>query len=166
MNRRLISISLFICAVLSFSSCKKEDSGSNSAASLNSGQSQVNCTVSGAASSSFKSNTMISTVLKSTDLINISGSALVGTSAQIVMIILPANATTTTYTSKSNNSGDFAFSFSDGSTGWAADSDHDFSVVVTKVTATEIEGTFSGTLVNDDTNTQVTVKDGSFAAKF
>jgi hypothetical protein len=39
-------------------------------------------------------------------------------------------------------------------------------VVVTKVSDNEIEGTFSGTMKNDDQNTTVTVTDGKFAAKF
>jgi hypothetical protein len=166
MNRKLSVISFFISTVLLLSACKKDETNDTGASSLQPGKSQISCTVSGAASSSFSSNIMLSTVLKSTDLMNISGSVVSGTTAEIVMIILPANITAGTYTSASNNSGDFAFSYSNGSVGWAADVDPVFTVVVTKSTATEIEGTFSGILNNDNFNTQVTIKDGKFAAKF
>lgn len=166
MNRKLISLTLFLASVLLFSGCKKDETENPGAASLASGKSQISCTISGAASSSFNSNIQLSTVLKSSDLMNISGSAISGMGAEIVMMILPANITTGTYTSASNNSGDFAFSYSNGSVGWAADVSPVFTVVVTKSTSTEIEGTFSGILTNDDQGNQVTVKDGKFAAKF
>lgn len=166
MNHKLLSLSLFLTTILLFSACKKDDKTDSGASSLQPGQSQISCTISGAASSSFKSNVMISTVLKSNYLMNISGSSITGTGTEIVMLILPAAVTTGTYTSASNNSGDFAFSYSNGATGWAADVSPVFTVVVTKSTATEIEGTFSGVLNNDDLNNQVTVKDGKFAAKF
>jgi hypothetical protein len=166
MNRRLLSLSLFLTALILFAGCKKDESDDSGAASLSPGKSQISCTISGAATSSFNSNLQLSTVLKSTDLMNISGSAITGTTAEIVMMILPANITTGTYTSASNNSGDFAFAYSNGSVGWAADVSPVFTVVVTKSTATEIEGTFSGILTNDDLGNEVTVKDGKFAAKF
>ena len=166
MNRNLLVFTLFLTTALLFSGCKKDETKDPGAASLSPGKSQISCTISGAASSSFNSNIQLSTVLKSTDLMNISGSAISGTTAEIVMMILPANITTGTYTSASNNSGDFAFSYSNGSVGWAADVSPVFTVVVTKATATEIEGTFSGILNNDDQGNQVTVKDGKFAAKF
>jgi hypothetical protein len=166
MNQRLLSLSLFLTALFLFSGCKKDEADTSGAASLSPGKSQISCTVSGAATSSFNSNIQLSSVLKSTDLMNISGSALSGMGAEIVMMILPADITAGTYTSASNNSGDFAFSYSNGSLGWAADVSPVFTVVVTKSTATEIEGTFSGILNNDDLGNQVTVKDGKFAAKF
>lgn len=97
---------------------------------------------------------------------NISGSAFSGTTTEMVMLILPANVTAGTYTSASNNSGDFAFSYTNGSLGWAADVSPVFTVIVTRSTATEIEGTFSGILNNQDLGSQVTVKEGKFAAKF
>lgn len=166
MKRKLFSLTLFLATVLLFSGCKKDESAASGASTLQPGKSQISCTVTGAASSAFNSNIMLSTVLKSTDLMNISGSAVTGTTAEIVMMILPANITTGTYTSASNNSGDFAFSYSNGSVGWAADVSPVFTVVVTKSTSTEIEGTFSGVLKNDDLGNQVTVKDGKFAAKY
>jgi hypothetical protein len=166
MNRKLLSLTLFLTTALLFSGCKDDETDNSGADSLSPGKSQISCTVSGAATSSFNSNIQLSTVLKSTDLMNISGSAFTGTTAEIVMIILPANITTGTYTSASNNSGDFAFSYSNGSVGWAADVSPVFTIIVTKSTATEIEGTFSGILNNDDLGNQVTIKDGKFAAKF
>lgn len=166
MNRKLLSLSLFLTVVILFSGCKKDEADPSGAESLSPGKSQISCTITGAATSSFSSNILLSSVLKSTDLMNISGSAISGTTAEIVMMILPANITAGTYTSASNDSGDFAFSYSNGAVGWAADVSPVFTVVVTKSTATEIEGTFSGILNNDDLGNQVTVKDGKFAAKF
>lgn len=166
MNRKLFFLTLFLTTAILFSGCKKDETDNSGASSLSPGKSQISCTVSGGATSSFNSNILLSSVLKSTDLMNISGSAVTGTTAEIVMMILPANIAAGTYTSASNNSGDFAFSYSNGSVGWAADVSLVFTVVVTKSTSTEIEGTFSGILNNDDLGNQVTVKDGKFAAKF
>lgn len=39
-------------------------------------------------------------------------------------------------------------------------------VAITKLTDTEIEGTFSGKLVNDDKGTSITVSNGKFAGRF
>ncbi|MBK7213227.1 MAG: hypothetical protein IPH88_08050 [Bacteroidales bacterium] len=166
MNFRILSLSMFLTSVLLFTGCKKEETDDSGAASLLPGKSQISCTVSGAATSSFNSNIQLSSVLKSDVLMNISGSSVTGMSSEIVMLILPANVTAGTYTSESNNSGDFAFSYSKGADGWAADVSPVFTVVVTKSTATEIEGTFSGVLNNDNLGNQVTIKDGKFAAKF
>jgi|APIni6443716594_1056825.scaffolds.fasta_scaffold49335_3 hypothetical protein len=166
MNRKLSLLTLFLTIAILFAGCKEDEADDSGAASLSPGKSQISCTISGAATSSFNSNIQLSTVLKSTDLMNISGSAVTGMTAEIIMMILPANITTGTYTSASNNSGDFAFSYSNGSVGWAADISPVFTVIVTKSTATEIEGTFSGILTNDDLGNQVTIKDGKFAAKF
>jgi hypothetical protein len=166
MNRKLLSIALFFSVVLLFSGCKKDETTDPGTSSLASGQSQISCSVSGAASSSFSSNLMLSTVLKSTSLINISGSSLNGLTTEIVMIILPADATPGTYTSASHNSGNLAFSYSKGSDAWAADVDPLFTIVVTSASSTEIAGTFSGTITNDDMGSQVTVTNGKFAAKY
>ncbi len=166
MNFRLLTISMFLTALSLLSGCKKEESDNSGATSLLPGKSQISCTVSGAATSSFNSNIQLSSVLKSDVLMNISGSSFTGMSTEIVLMILPANIATGTYTSASNNSGDFAFSYSNGADGWAADVSPVFTVIVTKSTATEIEGTFSGVLNNDDLGSQVTIQDGKFAAKF
>jgi len=166
MNRKLFSLSLFLTTALLFSGCKKDETNDTGVASLSPGKSQISCTISDAATSSFNSNILLSSVLKSSDLINISGSAVTGMTAEIVMMILPADITTGTYTSASNNSGDFSFSYSNGSLGWAADVSPIFTVVVTKSTATEIEGTFSGSLINETLENQVSVTNGKFAAKY
>jgi len=166
MNRKLLSLTLFLTTVILFSECKKDEADTSGTSSLSPGKSQISCTVSGAATSSFNSNILLSSVLKSTDLMNISGSTFSGTTTEMVMMILPANITTGTYTSANSNSGYFSFSYINGSVGWASDVSPVFTVIVTRSTATEIEGTFSGILNNDDLGNQVTVKDGKFAAKF
>ncbi len=166
MKRKLLSLTLFLVTVLIFSACKKDKTEDPGAASLSPGKSQISCTVSGTATSSFNSNILLSSVLKSSDLMNISANAVTGTAVESVMMILPANITAGTYSSANNNSIDFAFSYSNGSVGWASDTNPVFTVIVTKATASEIEGTFSGILSNDDLGNQVTVKDGKFAAKF
>jgi hypothetical protein len=166
MKLKILAISLLLSATLFNAGCKKDQTDDPDASSLQAGQSQISCTVSGATSSSFNSSTLISTAAKSSDLMNIAGSAVSGVTAEIVMMILPANIAVGTYSSAGSGSDLFTITYSKGGDGWASDSDAAFTVVVTKVSDTEIEGTFSGTMKNDDQNTTVTVTDGKFAAKF
>jgi hypothetical protein len=165
MTRKLLPLILIAAVVIFFSGCKKDETPDEGASTLNPGQSQISCSVSGAASSSFTSNILISTAIRSDLLLNISGGNANVTNPEIVMIILPRSITTGTYNSSAMDNGEFAFTFTSGSSGWANDKTKPFSIVVTTVTATEVEGTFSGTLINDD-NTTVDVSSGKFAAKF
>jgi hypothetical protein len=165
MNQKLFTLSLFIAAAILFNACKKDDSDKNDSSSLNPGQSQISCTVSGGATSSFTSNLLMSTATRSSDLMNISGGALNGTNAEIVMIILPRTVVTGTYTSADMDNGMFAIAYSNGSMGWGNDKSETFNLVVSKVTATEVEGTFNGKIISDDYPV-VQISNGKFAAKF
>lgn len=165
MNRNLLPFALITAVVMLFSGCKKEETPDEGASTLNPGQSQISCSVSGAASSSFTSNILISTAIRSDLLLNISGGNANAMNPEIVMIILPRSITTGTYTSADMDVDGFAFTYTTSSKGWANDKTKSFSLVVTKVTANEVEGTFSGTLINDE-NTTVDISNGKFAAKF
>jgi hypothetical protein len=166
MKLKVLTVAFLLSATLFNAGCKKDKTDDPDSSSLQAGQSQISCTVSGATSSSFNSSTLISTAARSSDIMNIAGSAVSGVSAEIVMMILPANIAVGTYSSASVGSDYFSISYSKGGDGWASDSDPAFTVVVTKVSDSEIEGTFSGTLKNDSQSTTVTVTDGKFAAKF
>jgi hypothetical protein len=84
---------------------------------------------------------------------------------EIAMLLLPSNVAPGTY-SYSSGLSTFEFSYSNGSNGWATDAGQVFTIMVSKATATEIEGTFSGVLKNDELNTTVSLTNGKFAAKF
>ena len=164
-----ISFVLAIASALLFNACKKDDTVS--AANLSAGHSKVSLTASGATSGNFSSNDLISTVAKSGADINLSASFVNTTSftTEIVMMLLPADITTGTYNFKTMPSSTVlpTFVYTKGATGWAATpSESEFSIVVSKATSTEIEGTFSGTVHNDTDGTDVTISNGRFAAKY
>lgn len=165
MTRKLLPLALITAVVILFSGCKKDENPDDGSSSLNPGQSQISCSVSGASSSSFSSNILISTAIRSDLLMNISGGNASTMNPEIVMIILPRTIVAGTYSSADMDTGGFAFTYTSGSSGWANDKTKSFSLVITKVTANEVEGTFSGTLINDD-NTTVDISNGKFAAKF
>ncbi len=168
MKTRVLSIAMIIFATILFSSCEKEviDDVVEETASLLPGQCEIKCNVSGAATSTFASNLLISTAIKSTDLMNISGAGVSSSDAEIVMIILPANVTTGTYTSSSWESGFFALAYTKGSYAWAAEQNQSFTITISEVTSTNIKGTFSGVLINEDLASQVNITNGTFSAKF
>lgn len=168
MKIKFFFFALAASALIFNSSCKKDDSGDGGgidATTLSPGKCKITFNVSGAASSSFSSLDLVSTAAKSDLLMNISGSALNGTSAELAMIILPANAAVGSYNAADDNPS-FAFSYAKGETGWAVDPEKTFTLKVTAVADKTIEGTFSGTLYNDDLQTSVEISNGKFAAKF
>jgi hypothetical protein len=165
MKIKKITLALFSIVLLLAVGCKKDETIKPDAASLQSGKSQISCKISGAATSTFSSNTMVSTVLKSGGLMNISGGAVNGMSSELVMLLLPADITVGTYSS-SNWDYRFSLVYSNAGNGWAADQSQEFTIEVTKATSTEIEGTFSGILINETLNNQITVSGGTFAAKY
>ncbi len=158
MKNLCIILSLF--ATIAVIGCKKD---SNS--SLAAGKSRISLDASGATSGSFASDDRVSTVAKSGSIINISGASL---GADMVMMLLPATITTGTYdlSTLSSSAAGPTFSYSKGANGWAAVPGDHFTIIVTKATSTEIEGTFSGTAHNDDAGTDVTISNGKFAAKY
>ncbi len=158
-----------LASVLYLNSCSNSDPVSSN--NLNPGSSKITCSISGAVSGSFASDDKVSRVIKSSGLINISG-GFVNTqtfTSETVIIILSANVAPGSYNLKSLPASAVtpSFTYSKMSVGWvAAPSENDFTVVVTKATATEIEGTFSGKANNDSDKTEITISNGSFAAKY
>lgn len=164
-----ISLFFVLLSTLFFNACKKDDMVS--ASNLSAGHSKVSLTAAGATSGNFNSNDLISTVAKSGMEINLSASYVNTTSftTEIVMMLFPADITTGTYNFKTMLSSTVlpTFVYTKGATGWAATpSESEFTIVVTKATSTEIEGTFSGTVHNDTDGTDVTISNGKFAAKY
>ncbi|MCO5230659.1 MAG: hypothetical protein M9958_05845 [Chitinophagales bacterium] len=166
---RTLNFIILLSSLLIFNACKKDES-SNKAAELQAGHSMVTLTASGATSGDFKSNDLTSLVSKSGFEINLSASSVNTStlSTEMVMMLLPADITAGTYNLKTMPSSAVlpTFSYMKGSTGWAAAPTDNFTIVVSKATSTEIEGTFSGTLHNDSDGTDVTISKGTFAAKY
>lgn len=166
---RKITFLFVLASMLLLNACKKSESVS--ADKLKPGKSKISLSASGATSGSFSSDDLMSTVGKSSALINISASSvnLKTFTTEIVVLILSADITPGTYALKSMSSSNATptFAYTKGSTGWAAaPAENDFTLVVTKATATEIEGTFSGKANNDSEHTEVTITNGKFAAKY
>ena len=167
MKMKNVVLSMLAVVVILISGCKKEETTTvPDASALSPGKSQISFKAAGASTSSFNSNILISTAVRSAQLMNISGSAVSGLSAEIFMLILPANIKAGTYSSTTSSTGDFQIVYTKGETGWGSDSNKALTLVVTKVTDNTIEGTFSGKLINDELVTEVTVSEGKFAAKF
>lgn len=145
--------------------CKKDD---NNNSSLSAGKSRVSLTASGATSGNFSSIDLTSTVAKSSYEINLSANYVNTTTftSEMVMMLLPADIAVGTYNLSTLSTVLPTFSYSKGTTGWAAGPGDNFTIVVTKATATEIEGTFSGTAHNDDDMTTVTISNGKFYAVY
>lgn len=161
---------MFIALTTLLVSCKKSDDGSSS--NLATGKSRITATVGG---ESYSSSDLISTVAKSSGIINIASGTASLPIKQFVFI-LPTSITTGTYnfaTSDDNIDGIMTTAYTKtdgaGAIGYAASNDdrgNAFTLIVTKSTATEIEATFSGTLYNEDDATTTTVTNGKLAAKF
>jgi hypothetical protein len=173
MKIKKITLALFVAVLLLTVGCIKDeanDPAGLSADSLAPGKSTISLSATGAVTSTFKSMDMVSTVLKGSVLMNIAGSSVNTTTfkSEMVMIILPVNITVGTH-NFSNSNPNFSIAYTNDVNGWSNDDSKQFSIVVTKATATGIEGTFSGTLVQDTdkgNKSEVTIKNGKFAAKY
>ncbi len=154
-------IMMITCSAILIS-CKKSDPNP-SATNLDPGKSQISCTVAGAVSSSFSTSTLVSTAIKNASLMNISGSNT-SLPIQLMLFIIPTNITVGSHNLSTDD--EFTVSYTNDTKGWAAGNVGDnFTLVVTKNDGTLFEGTFSGTLTNDD-GTSVTITNGKIAAKF
>ncbi len=163
-------LAIFIAVSTLLVSCKKSDKVSSE--NLSPGKCKVSATVGGEA---YSSTDIVSTVAKSAYIINIASGTASLPIKQFVFI-LPANIAAGTYNFATDDDGTVgimttAYTKTDGgsATGFAAANDdrgNQFILVITKATATEIEGTFSGTLYNEDTNTTTSVTNGKVAAKY
>lgn len=157
-------------------SCTKKDSTTTptpSTPTLAKGKSNVTATITGSYSGTFKSNETMSAVAKSTSIINIAAatsSALGGGGglSEQFMIILPANIAVGTYNTKDLSGVTFTYVGSNGASasGWTSGGfETNIVFKVTKSTSEEIEGTFEGTMGEEEKFTTISAK-GSFAAKF
>jgi len=161
--KKITKLSLMLTLAISMLvGCKKDDTVNSS--NLAAGKSQISCTVSGAVSSSFSSSTLVSTAAKNGVLMNISGSTA-SLPIQLMLFIIPTDITVGTH--NLSTSDDFTVSYTNNTDGWAAgDVGDNFTLVVTKNDGAVFEGTFSGTLKNDDSGTTVTITNGKIAGKF
>ena len=150
-------------------SCSKKDSSTTtttSSSSLAAGKCQISAKISGATSASFSSTLLMSSALKNATLINLSGGSASGLVVEQMLLGMSSNLSVGTYNFATDKTGLFAFSYAKDGKGWAAADGDDFTVNITKSTATEIEGTFSGKMINETEKTTITVSEGKFAGKF
>lgn len=166
-NHILFTALIILLTLLGFSSCTKVTEATGGL--LGVGQCEVKASVAGAVSTTYTSNNLTSTAAKSGLMLNFNSTTI--SPVRMFTILLPVKIATGSYNLKNNDALggiSFAYVHDNGGTGFAASSnnDDDFIFVVTKSTATEIEGTFSGNMHNDDAGTSVKITNGSFRAKF
>lgn len=188
--KKLLSIPMFVTAsVLLLSSCKKSSDdnagGGNSAANLGAGKAGITLNT----SADFAGSTSFSVInTATTSAINLGGSSLrnislsaiglsgVNTRTVMITIICPIDANTnsgslTADLSLPNNATilpTVTLSSTNMSTPGPqySSADQSGTMVITKLTNSEIEGTFSGTVKDVNGTTTMTVSNGTFAGKF
>lgn len=179
MKKQLCSLVLFISSsilVTQLSSCSKTVDKVNPAPTtptLSKGKSMVSATITGAYSGSYKSHETMSTVAKSSAIINIASatSSAIGGSGGLseqFMILLPVDIAVGTYNTRDLSGVTFTYVSSNGASasGWVSGGfETNIVFKITKSTSEDIEGTFEGTMGEEEKNTTITAK-GSFAAKF
>ena len=171
MRKLISSVSLFLISIVLLNSCKK-DAASGNGSSVPAGKSSVTCTYSGSGSGTFTSDLSLSSCLKSSSLINLSGGSVSGlASVNQGMMILPLGISVGTHSQGADGSADgvvFTLTINNGTQSWSSGGSTatGFTVNVTRNDASGIEGTFSGQLGNDSDNTIVTITNGTFAGTF
>ena len=171
MRKLISSVSLLLLLSTLFTSCKK-DSASDNGSSVPAGKSSIACTYSGAGSGTFTSDLSLSSCLKSSSLINLSGGSLSGSaSVNQGMMILPLGIAVGNHSQGADGSADgitFSLTINNGTQSWSSGGSTatGFSVNITRNDATGIEGTFSGQLGNDSDNTVVTITNGTIKGTF
>ena len=179
MKKHLFSIMAIACLALTSVSMVGCDSTTEvptpSNPSLESGKCVITANVSGSHTATYKSTDMMSPVLRQTFIsMNSSFSgALSGNPAlvQQFIIYLPLDIAVGSYNSEDfpgSNPAIFTYSYTNGSSalGWTSGGNEtSINFKVTKSTAEEIEGTFEGTMGEEENGTDVAVN-GTFKAKF
>lgn len=167
MKTKLLPACLLIAMALTLStSCSRDDNTDNSpTANLSPGHCSITCTISGAATSNFASNALISVAEKNNNYMNISGGAATASGTEMALIVLNVNVQPGTY-DIANQNDDAEFSFAKTGNGWGKSTATPFTITVTSVTSTTIEGTFQGSLTNDTDHSVIAVSNGKFAARF
>lgn len=165
---QLLSVSLFAACSLFLNSCKKDSTNSSGNQNLSSGQAEVRFNYSGSQSGSFQSTTTLSHAVSSGGITQIAVNVVSGTTAKTVQIVFPTSlavGTSAQASAGADLANGFLMSFAtSGGAGWAigGGTAAGFSVIVTKNTGTEMEGTFSGELGNDSDPSKVTTSSGYF----
>ncbi|MEO8769866.1 MAG: hypothetical protein ABI402_07270 [Ferruginibacter sp.] len=174
---------LAICSTLLVSSCKKDHPASaTGSGNLDAGKSSISFDNTGsfAGSSSFSlsnsvTNAALSNANGSIRNVSLSASEITGVNSRSVTltIIVPPDATTTS----GNITGDFAeqngtvypaltLSSTNGTSPGTAYVSESGTCTITKLTSSEIEGTFSAVVKNDDGTQSLTISNGKFSGKF
>lgn len=173
-----ISYLVSACAIgfaMMFTSCKKSDSFTSSG-NLNPGEGSISFSTNNSTYGNFDgSNLTSSAVLThsgSKDQITITVMKLSGTSSKSAQLSILVNAGSNTTSGaivgdfNNSSSAAMAPTMIIGSSGGANFASDAGVVTITKLTATEVEGTFSGKFINQNDNTSTDVTSGQFAGKF
>nr|WP_294903428.1 hypothetical protein [uncultured Lacibacter sp.] len=160
---KLKTLSFFIIFATVLSSCKK-DGGGNEIAK---GKAEIKASWSGASSGNFESSLTVSTSVKASPLIVLTG-ASVSLPPKTCQISFPVSITAGTYNQSGSTVNGITLLFSDGAKGYAIGGAGatGFTVTVTSVSDSEIKGTFSGQLGNGSDNSKITIANGTFQGKF
>ncbi len=138
------------------------------------GRCRISCTVSGVINSnylsddyySFSAYNSVSMVL---DAVRINNSTSI---REDISLLIPVDITAGTYNLKSSGAPDITFSYLKKSIYigddkiWRAGVGSDFTVNITKVSYSEIEGTISGTAYNTVDSSTIMISDGKFRSIF
>ncbi|GAB3416846.1 hypothetical protein [Niabella aquatica] len=178
MKKQLFSILILgglLTTAIQLSSCKKDDTTTTpNSSNLSKGKSAVTAAISGAHNAEYKSAETMSTVIKQGFIsINSSASGALtgGALAEQFIIYLPLNIKVGSFNSKDFPSADpakFTYTILNtaGAKGYTSGADGtSVNFNITKSTTEEVEGTFDGTMGEEETHKSIKVK-GSFAAKY
>ena len=176
-------VMMAICATMFLTSCKKDHpSSATGSGNLDAGKSSISFDNTGsfAGGSSFSlsnsvTNSALTNASGSIRNVSLSASEITGANSRSVTltILVPPDASTTS----GNLTGDFAspsasiypaltLSSTNGMTPGTAYVSESGTCTITKLTASEVEGTFSAVVKNDDGTETLTISNGKFAGKF
>lgn len=174
---KTLKIALLIAiATFTFSSCSKI-ADKVSGGTFTAGKCEIKANISGAVSGNYESVLISSMCTKSPALIHLT-TTTTSMPVKTFMITLPGDVKVGTYSNLMANDQSWAFAYTHNTsdagqaeaTTFVTPSENkapNFTVTVTKMTSTEIEGTFSGTMMNGKTaGKNITVSNGSFKGKF
>lgn len=155
---------LFVTIAVAAASCKKEGAAGGDLAK---GKAEIKANWSGASSGSFASSLTISTAVKTTPLIVLSG-VTTSLPPKTCQISFPGTITAGTYNQSGGTAGGITILFSDGAKGYAIGGGGatGFTVTVTSVSDSEIKGTFSGQIGNSSDNSKIIISGGTFQGKY
>ena len=185
MKMKLTTLTAVIAAATLFASCKKDDNNNSAPSSSNITAGQ--CTISFNTDKDFSGTTSVNiaaTVTTSAvrannntkDQLTLTAAGYSGTTVNMASLTVYVDAGATT--SNGNISADFNSSASNDvavlmisrtngtNSSTASYTSKSGTVTITKLTTSEIEGTFSCNAINESENTSINVSNGKFAGKF